>query len=225
MVDDSDGNSYRFCEAVYIVKNITDLLSTKQAITLELYNQYHDRYVKITMHRGNLDGNIGARLREYGVSINIAKTDSTETFYDFLLETEKEAKHVYQHKQLGFAKVGGKKCFLAHWPIGLDEKMGESEYAYPRKTEPKGTLKDWQKLMRNQVLGRPNLELVLAMGAVAPVAHILREDGIISDLPMYALVGPSSRGKTIGLRTMASIYGRPMVGNGLIISISFSLYL
>ena len=216
VAEDKDGNMCRFCEAVYITKNVTDLLTMEQKINLKVYNQYHERYVNIPMSRGELDGNIGSKLRKYGLSINIAKADSTETFYDFLLQTEKEAQHVYQHKKLGFAEVDGERCFLAHKPIGLKGEMNESEYEFTRKTKPKGTLKDWKKIIRDQVLGRPNLELALALGVVAPVAHILRENSVISDLPMYAFSGPTSVGKTIDLRIIASIYGKPAVGNGLI---------
>ena len=77
--------------------------------------------------------------------------------------------------------------------------MASSCYSVPSKTAPSGTFEAWRKLMVNEAVSRPNMELILALGAVAPVAHLLREAGIISLIPMFALIGHSSTGKTISL--------------------------
>ncbi len=220
------GEVIEVCEAVFISKVVTDLLSHKKHIILTMYDQYEEDYFDIELERSELNSRIFAKLRSYGLSIECETAQSAEDFFRFLISTEKNARHIYKHSQLGFKKINKKKCFLAHNPIVQrlkneeptikEFKIKASKYASPKKTKPKGKLKHWCRLICKQVLGRPNLELALALGAVAPVAHILRENGVISDLPMYAFVGPTSVGKTIVLRLIASIYGKPTVSDGLI---------
>ena len=227
IMDEFDGKEYTICEAVFIVKDTTDLLTCRHTIELRIYNRYHNVYYTIALPRRALSKSIASKLCDYGVSISAESPENAEHLIDFILSTEANAEHVFSHNQLGFAEVNGRSCFLAHRPIALKppekdakkfwcDAMNKSEYTNPRKTKPRGTFRSWRKVMQREVIGRPKLELALALGALAPVSHILREAGIVTDIPLNALIGPSSIGKTASLRIIASIYGVPSVGDGFI---------
>jgi len=236
MAEDENGNEICICEAVYVEKTITDILSRKQKISLRLYNKHYNMFHSVEIEREKLGKSIIKELCSFGISISAEVAENVEHFVDFLFSTEQEAEHVFSHSRLGFAEVNGTKCFLAHNPIGLvpegqfdswTEKppdvasewcraMQNSEYSCPEKTKPRGTFKAWRRTIKREVRGRPKLELALALAALAPVAHILREAGPIVDIPMIALVGISSIGKTTAFRIIASVYGLATVGSGLI---------
>lgn len=227
IMDKFDGKEYIICEAVFIVKDTTDLLTMKHKDSVRIYNKFHDFYCTVELPRSAFSKSIASKLCDYGVSISAESPENAEHLIDFILSTEANAEHVFSHNQLGFAEVNGRSCFLAHRPIALKppekdakkfwcDAMSKSEYTNPRKTKPRGTFRSWRKVMQREVIGRPKLELALALGALAPISHILREAGIVTDLPMAAWVGPSSIGKTASLRIIASIYGVPSVGDGFI---------
>lgn len=236
MAENDEGDEVCICEAVCVVKTVTDLLTRKQMVVLRIYNKYHDVFSTVEMGREKLSRNIAATLCEYGVSISAEVSENIEHLLDFLFSTEQEAEHVFKHSVLGFTKVNGTMCFLAHKPIGLDRAfhramstanlqddaskwcaaMLNSESSCPEKTKPRGSFRAWRKIICQEVIGRPKLELAVAFGALAPIAHMLREAGVIVDLPMVALAGISSTGKTTVFRIIASMYGLATVGSGLI---------
>lgn len=56
-------------------------------------------------------------------------------------------------------------------------------------------------------LARPTVALALAIGASAAVIPLLKEAGVFSETPIFALIGRSSSYKTTMLKMMAGIYG------------------
>ena len=60
------------------------------------------------------------------------------------------------------------------------------------------------------------MELALVIGLVAPVAHLLQEAKLFSEVPIICLTGQSSTGKTTALRLMASVFDSPEEKQGLI---------
>lgn len=75
----------------------------------------------------------------------------------------------------------------------------------------------WGKaIVEKDVLGHPNMELALAIGVSAPTASLLQEVGLFTEVPLWGIIGESSTGKTTALRLMASVFGSPKEGTGLI---------
>lgn len=143
--------------------------------------------------------------------------DAIDMIQEIFLGSETLASSKMQHRQLGFAEVDGQRAFLLDRPIGLTDPMrAASRYAVPNIMVPRGALEEWLEVMKTEVLGRSALELALAIGAVAPVAHLLREAHAISDLPILAFIGQSSSGKTTSMRISASVWGYPVESIGII---------
>ena len=105
--------------------------------------------------------------------------------------------------------------YLSSNPIGkLTQDELSSRYTDMKGIDPKGDLDGWLQLVVDEVVGRIPLELALAIGASAPILYLLRKDGIFPELPVIALIGESSTGKTTAFRLMGSIDGSPAEGVG-----------
>ena len=213
---DQEGNGQfgDYCEAFGITNVATDLLTGEQTVELTIETAAGD--VSFTLPRCDMNRKIIPKLLNYGLSVMDTNTDA-DLILQILIESEATATRVFRHDRLGFCKIDGNDIFLAHQPIGLlDPGKACSEYAIPSKTKPVGSFESWRAMIENEVLGHPNLELALALGAVAPLAHLLNEELVVSSVPVFALIGCSSTGKTTALRLMASIYGAPTISGGMI---------
>ncbi len=213
-VTTEDGEEVDFCNEFRVINSCRWLCSKKREIdgevvqddgTTESFKMLRSEV--LTPLTTMVDAGLSvAKVKEYEVSIS-----------EILFDMEKKAMVVYKHSKLGFVKVGGRELFLAHHPVGETNPLkAVSEYIDPEITKPMGTLESWRDFVTKEIVGHQNMELALAIGGVAPVAHLLREDGVISDIPIIALVGPSTSGKTTALKLMASIYGAPKESDGII---------
>ena len=135
-----------------------------------------------------------------------------------LLDSADQAPKSYFHDKLGFVRLpGGHLAYLAHNPIGITDPLkAASVFVDEALTRPSGSLATWLSVMENEVVGHSNMEFALALGATAPLAFLLKEAHLISLLPLWALIGPSSTGKTVALMTMGSIYCAPEEGSGIV---------
>lgn len=209
-----DGQFAEYCEAFGITKVITDLLTGEQAVELTIETAAGD--VSFTLPRCDINRKIIPKLLNYGLSVMDTNTD-TDLILQILIESEATATRLFRHDRLGFCRIDGRDVFLAHHPIGLlDINKTCSEYTFPSKTRPVGSLESWRAMIEEEVLGCTALELALALGAVAPITHLLNEEMVVSSVPVFALIGRSSTGKTTALRLIASIYGAPVINSGMI---------
>ena len=170
-----------------------------------------------TMKRSCVDRrSIMKVLYDKGLSFS-DKDEAIDIVQEIFLGSETLASTEMQHRQLGFAEVDGQRAFLLDRPIGLtDPKRAASRYVVPEIMLPRGELENWLAVIKDEVLGHPTLELALAIGVVAPVAHLLREAHAIMDLPIVAFIGQSSSGKTTAMRISASVWGYPAESVGII---------
>jgi len=212
--DPDDGKYHDFCEEISITKVVSDILGGKKEVEIMVYSA--DGEEKIILPRGKINRHILPTLIERGLTV-IDNNLQVDVILQILLESEANAIREYKHERLGFCTLNDDLIFLAHQPIGLSDPLkSKSEFAFPESTKPKGTFESWKSLMKNEVLGRTYLELVLALGVVAPIAHLLKGDGVLSLIPVFAFIGRSSSGKTTALKLMASIYGSPTESEGMI---------
>ena len=209
-----DGDEFDFCQEFRVATTYRRLDSNKREVEIELIQDDGSKETFIMPRRTMLEPL--STMVEHGLSVSKIR-DHEVSVSEILYDMEKKATVVYKHSKLGFLKVGGREIFLAHHPIGeTNPKKALSEYIDPEITKPMGTLDSWCDFVTKEIVSHPNMELALAIGGVAPVAHLLREDGIISDIPIIALVGPSTSGKTDSLKTRASIYGSTKESDGII---------
>ncbi len=203
-----------FCEEVYVRKIFIDLFSGR--CNVEICIEKPNKTVPIIIPRDEVDKNIVKTLR--AIDFKLIDTPlHAEMVNTILADSEKNAAYVFTHDRLGFHTLHDEQLFLAYNPIGsADPEIACSEHCLPRMTKPSGTYEVWHNLMKTYVLGRPELELALALSAVAPIAHLLTEQNVLDLVPVIAFIGKSSTSKTTTLKMIASVYGAPNLRDGIL---------
>ena len=211
-VDDETGElGGKLCEEVYVSEKRVDLLTGTYTVKLSLWIGGEEK--TFTVPRQKLDKRLLPILLDKGLTL-LDTPENMEAVLAYILDSDKKAPVVYEHDKLGFCEVGGKTVFLANEVIGDCKNV--SLYFKPEITAPKGTLETWLAIVKKEVKGRPAMELALAIGASAPVAHLLQAAKVIVEIPIFNLAGESSTGKTTSVRLMASLFGSAEEGSGLI---------
>lgn len=213
---DDEGNCQGdLCDKIEISKKKINLLTGDTVSTIVLWNgdvsrSYEIKREELVPHK------IIPFLLKKNVNI-ITSRDVTEALCNYLIRSDYNANEVYFHDTLGFEEVDGKLVFLANKVVGSfgDDKDG-SLYNNPVETKLSGSFESWVNVIKEEVVGKAELELAIAIGASAPLAYLLRKEGAFSEVPVIALVGASSTGKTSTLRLIASIFGSPHEGVGLV---------
>lgn len=208
------GKYYDFCEQVYVRKIFVDLFSDR--CNVEICIEKPNRTVPIIIPRDEVDKNIVKTLR--AIDFKLIDTPLHAEMVNTILEdSEKNATYVFTHDRLGFHTLHDEQMFLAYNPIGAaNQEIACSEHCLPRMTKPFGTFKVWHELMTKYALGRPELELALALSAVAPIAHLLTEKNVLDLVPVIAFIGKSSTSKTTTLKMIASVFGAPNLRDGIL---------
>lgn len=204
-----------WCEACTVTKVIVNLLTGAATVEVTIEAAWGTEVVSFP--RGDLTHKCIPTLLDHGLSIIDAPTD-VENILQVLLDSADQAPKSYFHDKLGFVRLpGGQLAYLAHNPIGITDPLkAASVFVDEALTRPSGSLATWLSVMENEVVGHSNMELALALGATAPLAFLLKEAHLISLLPLWALIGPSSTGKTVALMAMGSIYSAPEEGSGIV---------
>jgi len=215
---DEDGTADYFCEGIRIDRVVCDFFTGEKNWQITLFDPTTGSH-PVVVPRGLPARQLITKLRRAGLTC-ADDDDTIKAICDYLYDvSEPMAVREITHNRLGFQTINsnGEQVFLAHHPVCLSEPgKFVSTYYQPEKTMPKGSLKGWRKGMRSCILGRPNMELVLAMIALPQISHKLRENNLVNDVPIIAFIGPSSTGKTLSLRTLGSGYGRPVISSGII---------
>lgn len=212
MDDETDESLGVLCEEVSVTEERVDLLTNDFVPQIIIWQDGEE--VELSMSMDELYSNPFPILHKKGLHM-LDTPENRDALKAYLTRTDEEARKVYEHRKLGFHTLkNGKTVFLANEVIGDCKKV--SHYFKPEVTARKGTLETWLAIVNKEVIGHPNLELALAIGASAPVAHMLQKAKIIAAVPIWSLMGESSTGKTTSVRAMASIYGAPEEGSGLI---------
>lgn len=215
--DDGNEKVEWLCEEFWVDTKIVDLQSNTQELVVAIKID-GETILTEPIPRGRLMKSPIPELSEYGLSVAVTPVYNT-TVAEILIETEKNAPVQYQHKVLGFARLPstGEQVFLGHKPIGpVPPHRVDSTYSKPDKVLPRGTLESYKQVLQEEVAGRLNLILALAIAVTPLLLYLLRNAGVLYDLPIFVFVGPSSTGKTTALRLIASVYGLPIERSGLI---------
>lgn len=156
------------------------------------------------------------RLAAHGLHLEDTR-ENEELMQSILLDSGQQARIQFTHGALGFKELDGELVFLARHPIGCSNPQKEkSLYTGDIEIDAAGSLDGYIGLLQKEVVGHTPLELALAISYTPLILFFLRRSGYLSDLPIFAFVGPSSTGKTLALRLIASAYGSPTERDGLI---------
>lgn len=196
-----------FSMAFYVSAVWVDYISGNE--TLEITIHTHKTGVRrLVVSSDEVAPGIIRKLNTKGLR-KLADKTNDEIVQAILIESQDFAQCFFRHEVLGFTKRSdGKEVFLHHRPCGdTDPLKSQSTYIFEDMLKPHGCLTGWKNAVKNHVCGRGNMELALAIGAIAPIAHILRERKVISEVPLVALIGASTSGKTTSLMVASSIWG------------------
>ena len=205
---DEDGVDFHYFSCRFeIIEKIVDMVSGAEQIRVKISNGYSNPMV--TLKREELaESTILNNLTRYGVSINDDK-EIRLWVREILMDTESNAKLTRVHSSLGFTKVGEEEVFLADKIYGSKNPLlSESTHIDPCM-QPKGGLNRYRHFLTEEVVKHPKLSLAFVLGATAPVAHLLKKDAHIREVPVWCFSGVTSTGKTTMLRSLLSLYGNP----------------
>lgn len=197
---------YEFlCKPFSVVAKHVDLQEGVEDCEISLETAYCHKIFRVDRAQFTLSKIFHVMMRQ---GLYVLENDNARNLVlEVLLDSEQKAPVIFHHSELGFRQVQNKTVFLGHHPVGpLDEAMLTSTYAGHQNFAPKGTLKQWRRFVLKHLVRRPELCLVLALGATAPVAYVLRAAGVFPDVPLWALIGDSSTGKTTALNLLSSFW-------------------
>lgn len=196
--DDADCNDAsafsEFAPKFETVKKIVDLITGDETLQICLHMPYKKKL--FLMDRENIKENkIFDALTMQGFSA--LESDTSKTLLKtIIVDTEAEAPIEFRHDKLGYRRIDNKPCFLAYHPVGEFSKREKRSVYKDVSFEPKGSMKALRKFIMDEVVKRPQLCLVTALGVSASVAFFLKEEGIFTDTLIWGLVGDSSIGKS-----------------------------
>ena len=212
---DEDGNFVDFSEKVSVALAVTDILSGERWVEISIDSE-DGGMEPIELPRDAIGSGIVPTLVKYGLTVLDTK-DCNTILSEVLFDTEKTAEKKYVHDILGFYSYKNQDIYFAHHPIGnINPKHVKSKYKFSQKTEPNGTLEGWKAYVNKVILGSPTMELALALGALSPVAHVLRDNGVIEEVVLINIYGKSSTGKSTTMKVMADMFACPRESVGII---------
>jgi len=104
------------------------------------------------------------------------------------------------HNTLGFSTHNGKLIFKHYNAIGI-----ESTYSGPYDVRPRGSDKDYLKMIKEEVLGNPLMEFILVSGLSSVLLAYLSDEYSLDSLIIH-LTSDSTTGKSTALKLAASLW-------------------
>ena len=195
--------------AVEVKKVLVELETMKRVLKIIVYD-CRGNGTEVDISRNMLTEQNILNLTEYGAQVD---KKTAGILIKCIENEEADAPVVFQHKRLGFSLYGDKQIFKGDKGYDIT-----SEYVGGLEIEPRGSMKEWKKMIREEVLGTP-LEVVLAGALSAVVLDYIHQDYPMDNI-MMSLVGNSSSGKTTALNLAVSAGARP-VSSGKSFMMSF----
>ncbi|WP_294096957.1 DUF927 domain-containing protein [Proteiniclasticum sp.] len=104
------------------------------------------------------------------------------------------------HNTLGFSTHNGKLIFKHYNAIGI-----ESTYSGPYDVRPRGSDKDYLKMIKEEVLGNPLMEFILVSGLSSVILAYLSDEYSLDSLIIH-IASDSTTGKSTALKLAASLW-------------------
>ena len=201
--DPTDTSLYlRLCERVEVTKTMVNLLTGEETVEIVIYKKYGEKRLMLEKRFLTI-GQVLKPLLAQGLTI-ISSADNAAAVLEVLFDTADTASVEYYHTEIGFRLIGGQLCFLGSQAYGpLTQEQQCSRYAGATFI-PTGAFKKWRQMLLNVVVPNKCLSLAFALAATGPVAYLLREQGLLTDVPIFAMINESSKGKSSCLRLLCS---------------------
>lgn len=202
----------RIVNACRIVGVKSNLDTDEYQLILAFYN--FNSWFEIEIARSQLLKSEMKGLLNIGLDINAKNVDDV---LEFLLLSEKRARHYYTYQHIGWHNYLGQSAYRLDQMISSQESI-ESEYVGNLALEPRGYLESWKQVVKQQILGHAELEMIMAAGFSAAIVGLLNVNGSDSvDTLLINIVGNSTTGKTTAAYVAVSAFGSPLMNqNGLI---------
>lgn len=211
------------CEEVQIIEKRIKIPSGEEELLVKVQSKGNG--IPFVIPRDELvKNNFFNKLTLHGLSI-IESKESYAELRASINESEKHAPLVYQHDTMGFREFENKKYFFAYTSISKDENSISSvNKKMQAMLKPKGSFAEWQVFIRKHIVPHTERSLTLMLGATAPLAFVLKEEGAFVDVPVYALINTSSTGKTTLLYLISSMFANPQLFIGSFNATTGALY-
>lgn len=131
--------------------------------------------------------------------------DNVNSLSQHFRNEEERAQRINIHKTLGFGKYEDTEIYKLYKCIGID-----STYEGDKEIKPKGSRETYIKMIKEDILGYPQLELILSIGLSAVVLGYVGEE-LSLDTQIVHLYGNSTTGKSTALKLAISLFGYPDV--------------
>ena len=191
ILTDEDGNSEDFCEEARVVKVITHLPLNKVSVEVLLWSPQMGKN-RIECSHAEITSNPISVLAQYGLSLANTKQNAS-ILANVLLDTKRKAEQTYRHDILGFGTLAKQRVFFGAKLVG---SQVNSRHINKVALSSAGTFAEWRQGVSQYAQDHPPLQLALALGACSPVAALLLEQDLLKAIPLVALIGESSTGKT-----------------------------
>lgn len=214
---DDNGELYKcsICEEFDVVEKWIDLISKSAYLKIVTWLNGEPSYTTIERKKFTKE-TLATILRDRGLNF-YSDNDTVTALFDYATLKDSNLSVRFFHSTRGFKRLGGELCYLNYNVIGTSSNKGKSsinmtlaengDFEKNEETEMRGSFDGWLQVINDEVLSNIPLEIALALGVSAPIAHLLREQSAFSEVTLVALVGCSTTGKTTALRLMASIWG------------------
>ncbi|RCW58580.1 DUF927 domain-containing protein [Halanaerobium sp. ST460_2HS_T2] len=193
------------------VRSIKEVLETgNEFLELEIATRNNNRK-NVTIPR-ELFGN-KRKLSEVMVAqgADVYEHNSKDVIKHLVNQEIKTKKNIIHHS-LGWGENDEDKLYFKHFDgIGI-----KSKYDGDYDIEPKGDLKDYLQLIKNEVIGNRKLELAFTIGFTSAVIGLIGRS-IEADSMSIHIFGESTTGKTTAAQLATSVWGNPSrTGSGLL---------
>lgn len=202
------------CEEVGVLKKIRNVLTRQIQIVMYIWTD--GSMEQFTMSRSAYANRRTLLEKLYDMNLSFLDTqENVLSLMNYIMETDKAAPVEYVHDKLGFYTLkSGEMVFLADKMVGLPDVV--SHYTGSVATAPKGTVEGWLTGVHELVSNHVNLAFALAISISAPIAHLLREQKVFAEIPIWCFVGVTSSGKTTALRLQESFWADSAESGALI---------
>lgn len=207
-----DTGKTRISNPLYIEQTQQNLIS--RDVELTLVYRYRDRWCDIIISRQELNDKKIQALSKKGLDVHSGNAKDLEAY---LIAQEATSQYVSSYDYVGWHEENEKLHFALDCLIQETEESVENvTYDGKFDLKPTGDKETYFELIKNEVVGHPPLEFILAL-ACSGVLNSYVNFSKSSDLIFSHLYGESSSGKTTAAKLAASVFGKPSVtSDGLI---------
>ena len=148
--------------------------------------------------------------------IRFSERDS-EYALDYLIKSESQAPIRKSFTKHRFLLEDGKLKYFYNRLIGDKQHLQDYIYRGSMDLNPTGNLDVWLEMVRNEVIGNPNLEFVLMASFSSAILSVLNLQFDFGSIMLH-LANHSSKGKTTAAMLAASVWSNPLLNRGTAIS-------